>query len=152
MKMPQNIGPVHFVGIGGIGMSGIAEVLHNQGYQVRGSDLNQNPNVMRLQEKGITVEIGQRAENLKDAAVVVVSSAIKKDNPELMEARARRYRLCGARKCWLKLCALKTPLPLAARMAKPQPRPWWPLCLMRGIWTPPSLMAASLMPMAPTRG
>jgi UDP-N-acetylmuramate--alanine ligase len=89
MKMPQNIGPVHFVGIGGIGMSGIAEVLHNQGYKVRGSDLNQNPNVTRLQEKGIEVEIGQRAENLKDAAVVVISSAIKKDNPELMEARAR---------------------------------------------------------------
>lgn len=89
MKMPQNIGPVHFVGIGGIGMSGIAEVLHNQGYEVRGSDLSLNPNVQRLQEKGIHVDIGQRAENIESAAVVVISSAIKSDNPELVAARAR---------------------------------------------------------------
>lgn len=89
MKMPQNIGPVHFVGIGGIGMSGIAEVLHNQGYEVRGSDLSLNPNVQRLQEKGIHVDIGQRAENLDSAAVVVISSAIKSDNPELIAARER---------------------------------------------------------------
>ena len=79
MKMPQNIGPVHFVGIGGIGMSGIAEVLHNQGYEVRGSDLSLNPNVQRLQEKGIHVDIGQKAENLDSAAVVVISSAIKSE-------------------------------------------------------------------------
>lgn len=89
MKMPQNIGPVHFVGIGGIGMSGIAEVLHNQGYEVRGSDLSLNPNAQRLQEKGIHVDIGQRAENLDSAAVVVISSAIKSDNPELIAARER---------------------------------------------------------------
>lgn len=89
MKMPQNIGPVHFVGIGGIGMSGIAEVLHNQGYEVRGSDLSLNPNVQRLQDKGIHVDIGQRAENLDSAAVVVISSAIKSDNPELIAARER---------------------------------------------------------------
>jgi UDP-N-acetylmuramate--alanine ligase len=89
MKMPRNIGPVHFVGIGGIGMSGIAEVLHTQGYVVRGSDLSANANVLRLRAMGIEVEIGQRAENLKDAAVVVISSAIDKDNPELLGARAR---------------------------------------------------------------
>ncbi|MGJ8528151.1 UDP-N-acetylmuramate--L-alanine ligase [Maritalea sp.] len=89
MKMPQNIGPVHFVGIGGIGMSGIAEVLHNQGYEVRGSDLSLNPNVQRLQDKGIHVDIGQRAENLDNAAVVVISSAINADNPELIAARQR---------------------------------------------------------------
>lgn len=89
MKMPRNIGPVHFVGIGGIGMSGIAEILHNQGYVVQGSDSAANPNVQRLRDMGIRIEIGQRAENLREAAVVVVSSAIKKDNPELMAARAR---------------------------------------------------------------
>lgn len=89
MKMPRNIGPVHFVGIGGIGMSGIAEILHNQGYVVRGSDSAANPNVQRLLAMGISVEIGQRAENLKDAAVVVISSAIKKGNPELAAARAK---------------------------------------------------------------
>jgi UDP-N-acetylmuramate--alanine ligase len=87
--MPRNIGPVHFVGIGGIGMSGIAEILHDQGYKVRGSDSAENPNVQRLRSMGIEVEIGQRGENLKDAAVVVISSAIKKGNPELAAARSR---------------------------------------------------------------
>ena len=89
MKMPRNIGPVHFVGIGGIGMSGIAEILHNQGYKVRGSDASESQNVQRLRSMGIEVAIGQSADNLKDAAVVVISSAIKKGNPELDAARAR---------------------------------------------------------------
>ncbi|MCE1236819.1 MAG: UDP-N-acetylmuramate--L-alanine ligase [Hyphomicrobiales bacterium] len=89
MKMPSTIGPVHFVGIGGIGMSGIAEVLHTLGFTVQGSDAADNANVQRLREKGITVFVGQKAENLGDARVVVVSSAIKADNPELVEARAR---------------------------------------------------------------
>jgi UDP-N-acetylmuramate--alanine ligase len=87
--MPRNIGPVHFVGIGGIGMSGIAEILHNQGYKVRGSDASESQNVQRLRAMGIEVAIGQAAENLKDAAVVVISSAIKKGNPELAAARQR---------------------------------------------------------------
>jgi UDP-N-acetylmuramate--alanine ligase len=89
MKMPRDIGPVHFVGIGGIGMSGIAEILHDQGYKVRGSDSSENPNVQRLRGMGIEVVIGQSAENLRDAAVVVISSAIKKGNPELAAARSR---------------------------------------------------------------
>jgi UDP-N-acetylmuramate--alanine ligase len=89
MKMPRNIGPVHFIGIGGIGMSGIAEILHNQNYAVRGSDSALNANVQRLRDMGIPVEVGQGPENLKDAAVVVVSSAIKRDNPELVAARTR---------------------------------------------------------------
>ncbi len=89
MKMPEKIGLVHFVGIGGIGMSGIAEVLHNLGYDVQGSDQNDSANVQRLRAKGITVHIGHRAENLGDAEVVVASSAIRQDNPERIEARAR---------------------------------------------------------------
>jgi UDP-N-acetylmuramate--alanine ligase len=89
MKMPHNIGPVHFIGIGGIGMSGIAEILHNQGYKVQGSDAAVNANVQRLRDLGIKVEVGQSPENLGEAAVVVISSAIKRDNPELMAARAR---------------------------------------------------------------
>jgi UDP-N-acetylmuramate--alanine ligase len=88
MKMPRDIGPVHFIGIGGIGMSGIAEILHGQGYTVRGSDMSLSANVRRLLDMGIEVEIGQRAENIKDSAVIVISSAIKKDNPELRAARA----------------------------------------------------------------
>ncbi|MTI45427.1 UDP-N-acetylmuramate--L-alanine ligase [Roseibium hamelinense] len=87
MKMPQDIGPVHFVGIGGIGMSGIAEVLKTLGYEVQGSDMAENANVKRLREKGIRVTVGHAAENLGDAEVLVVSSAIKPDNPELVAAR-----------------------------------------------------------------
>ena len=86
MKMPQTIGLVHFVGIGGIGMSGIAEALHNLGYHVQGSDQADNANVQRLKEKGIRTFIGHAAENLGEAEVLVVSTAIKKNNPELLAA------------------------------------------------------------------
>ncbi|MEP3669709.1 MAG: Mur ligase domain-containing protein, partial [Roseibium sp.] len=89
MKMPQDIGPVHFVGIGGIGMSGIAEVLKTLGYTVQGSDMAENANVVRLREHGIKVMVGHAAENLANAEVLVVSSAIRKDNPELVAARER---------------------------------------------------------------
>ncbi|MQT13792.1 UDP-N-acetylmuramate--L-alanine ligase [Segnochrobactrum spirostomi] len=89
MKMPRDIGPVHFVGIGGIGMSGIAEVLHNLGYPVQGSDIAESANVARLRAKGIPVTIGHDAANLGAATVVVVSSAVKRDNPELVAARSR---------------------------------------------------------------
>ncbi|TDH34258.1 UDP-N-acetylmuramate--L-alanine ligase [Pseudohoeflea suaedae] len=89
MKMPQTIGLVHFIGIGGIGMSGIAEVLNNLGYKVQGSDQAENPNVLRLREKGIEVHVGHDAANLGDAEVVVVSTAIKKNNPELIAAREK---------------------------------------------------------------
>ncbi|ALV28100.1 UDP-N-acetylmuramate--alanine ligase [Pannonibacter phragmitetus] len=89
MKMPRELGPVHFVGIGGIGMSGIAEVLHTLGYTVQGSDMSESANVLRLREKGIPVFIGHKAENLGGAEVLVVSSAIKRDNPELIAAREK---------------------------------------------------------------
>src|SRR3954466_11934527 len=85
--LPLNIGPIHFVGIGGIGMSGIAEVLHNLGYQVQGSDIAEGYNVARLREAGIPVSIGHAAENLGGAQVVVVSTAVRKDNPEVAAAR-----------------------------------------------------------------
>jgi len=89
MKMPHDIGPVHFVGIGGIGMSGIAEVLKTLGYQVQGSDMAENANVQRLRSHGISVAVGHAPENLGDAEVLVVSSAIRKDNPELVAAREK---------------------------------------------------------------
>src|ERR1700676_4887736 len=82
-----DVGIIHFVGIGGIGMSGIAEILHHLGYKVQGSDLTANANVKRLRDKGITVHIGHNAENLGTASIVVVSSAIKRDNPEVIAAR-----------------------------------------------------------------
>jgi UDP-N-acetylmuramate--alanine ligase len=87
--LPLDIGLIHFVGIGGIGMSGIAEVLHNLGYKVQGSDMAEGANTRRLAELGIKVLIGHRADNLGNAQVVVVSSAVKKDNPEVLAARAR---------------------------------------------------------------
>jgi UDP-N-acetylmuramate--alanine ligase len=89
MKMEPNIGLVHFIGIGGIGMSGIAEVLHNLGFKVQGSDQADSANCQRLRDKGIEVFVGHTAANLGDADVVVVSTAIKKSNPELMVARER---------------------------------------------------------------
>src|SRR6185437_9292736 len=87
--LPLHIGTIHFVGIGGIGMSGIAEILHNLGYRVQGSDVADGGNVRRLRALGIRVEVGHRAENLDAAQVVVVSSAVKPDNPEVVAARAR---------------------------------------------------------------
>lgn len=89
MKMPKAIGLVHFIGIGGIGMSGIAEVLHNLGHRVQGSDQADSANVQRLRDKGIEVFVGHKAEHLGDAEVVVVSTAIKKSNPELVAAREK---------------------------------------------------------------
>ncbi|CAH0341290.1 UDP-N-acetylmuramate--L-alanine ligase [Rhizobium sp. CECT 9324] len=89
MKMPKSIGLVHFIGIGGIGMSGIAEVLHNLGHRVQGSDQSDSANVQRLRAKGIEVFVGHTAENLGEAEVVVVSTAIKKNNAELMAAREK---------------------------------------------------------------
>ncbi len=86
-KLPERLGPIHFTGIGGIGMSGIAEVLVNLGYTVQGSDLSASMLIERLAEMGVRVFERQEAGNVSDAAVVVISSAIKKGNPELMEAR-----------------------------------------------------------------
>ncbi len=88
-SIPLNIGTLHFVGIGGIGMSGIAEILHNLGYSVQGSDIADSANVKRLRDMGIHVAIGHVAENVADATVVVISSAVKSDNPEVRTAREK---------------------------------------------------------------
>ena len=88
-QLPLSIGRIHFTGIGGIGMSGIAEILHDMGYDITGSDMAENANVKRLRNKGITIQIGQVAENIEGVAIVVISTAIKPDNPEVLEARRR---------------------------------------------------------------
>ena len=85
--LPLSIGIIHFTGIGGIGMSGIAEILNELGYQVQGSDLTVNANVKRLRAAGIKVATPQHAENLNNVSIVVISTAIKDDNVELVEAR-----------------------------------------------------------------
>src|ERR1700755_2703769 len=85
-----DIGAIHFVGIGGIGMSGIAEVMHRLGYKVQGSDVSDSYVVDKLRKEGIPVSIGHSADNLGDAAVVVCSTAIKDNNPEIQAAAERR--------------------------------------------------------------
>jgi UDP-N-acetylmuramate--alanine ligase len=92
-RVPLDIGPIHFIGIGGIGMSGIAEIMHNFGYKVRGSDAVDNANVKRLRAMGIPITIGHRGENIKDAYVVVYSSAVKPGNVEFDAARAAQLPL-----------------------------------------------------------
>jgi len=85
--LPLDIGVIHFVGIGGIGMSGIAEVMHNLGYKVQGSDQAEGANVLRLRRLGIKAKIGHSGDNLGEARVVVISSAVQPDNPEVVAAR-----------------------------------------------------------------
>jgi UDP-N-acetylmuramate--alanine ligase len=118
MKLPRNIGPVHFVGIGGIGMSGIAEVLANLGYTVTGSDVADNANVKRLRDQGIKVAIGHKADNLDGADVVVVSSAIKADNPELVGARAKRLPVVRRAEMLAELMRLKSCVAIAGTHGK----------------------------------
>jgi UDP-N-acetylmuramate--alanine ligase len=107
MKLPPKLGPIHFVGIGGIGMSGIAEVLHNLGYKVQGSDASDGANVKRLADKGITTFVGHKAENIGEAEVVVVSTAIKRDNPELLAAREQRLPVVRRAEMLAELMRLK---------------------------------------------
>src|SRR5512132_2801705 len=118
MKLPRDIGPVHFVGIGGIGMSGIAEVLANLGYTVSGSDVADSANVKRLRDKGVKVAIGHKAENINGADVVVVSTAIKRDNPELMAARAQRIPVVRRAEMLAELMRLKSCVAIAGTHGK----------------------------------
>ncbi|MBB4017932.1 UDP-N-acetylmuramate--alanine ligase [Chelatococcus caeni] len=118
MKLPRELGPIHFIGIGGIGMSGIAEVLLNLGYTVQGSDASDNANVKRLREKGASVSVGHAAENLGDAEVVVVSTAIKRDNPELAAAREKRLPVVRRAEMLAELMRLKTCVAIAGTHGK----------------------------------
>ncbi|ESR27330.1 UDP-N-acetylmuramate--L-alanine ligase [Lutibaculum baratangense] len=118
MKQPQETGIIHFVGIGGIGMSGIAEILHNLGYSVQGSDIAENANVKRLRDMGIAVSIGHDAKNLGDATVVVVSSAVKRDNPELSSARQQRLPVVRRAEMLAELMRLKDCVAVAGTHGK----------------------------------
>src|SRR5262244_585326 len=118
MKLPRDIGPVHFVGIGGIGMSGIAEVLANLGYRVTGSDVADSANVKRLRDQGIAVAIGHKARNVDGADVVVVSSAIKRDNPELVAARTKRLPVVRRAEMLAELMRLKSCIAIAGTHGK----------------------------------
>ena len=117
-KLPLDVGPIHFVGIGGIGMSGIAEVLLNMGYQVQGSDLKESKITQRLQDLGAAIFIGQRAENLDDATVIVISSAIKPGNPELDAARAQGMPVVRRAEMLAELMRLKSNVAIAGTHGK----------------------------------
>ena len=118
MKIPRSMGPIHFIGIGGIGMSGIAEVLNNLGYKVQGSDAADGANVKRLREKGIDCFVGHRAENIGAAEVVVVSTAIKRDNPELVAAREKRLPVVRRAEMLAELMRLKSAIAIAGTHGK----------------------------------
>ena len=117
-KLPGDVGPIHFVGIGGIGMSGIAEVLLNHGYVVQGSDLKKSKITDRLEELGALVFVGQRAENIEDAQVVVISSAIKPGNAELDAARARGLPIVRRAEMLAELMRLKSNIAIAGTHGK----------------------------------
>ena len=82
---------IHFIGIGGIGMSGLSLIMKGKGFRVQGSDLSSNKNIERLKKEKIKVYIGQKKQNLRNATIVVISSAIKKNNPELIEAKKKTF-------------------------------------------------------------
>jgi UDP-N-acetylmuramate--alanine ligase len=115
---PSSVGPIHFVGIGGIGMSGIAEILYNLGYSVQGSDLVENYNIHRLQKLGIKIFIGQRAEQVEDVAVLVVSSAVKNDNVELIAARQKMIPIVKRAEMLAEIMRLKPSIAIAGTHGK----------------------------------
>jgi len=117
-RVPFDIGPIHFIGIGGIGMSGIAEIMHNLGYKVQGSDSLDSANVKRLRALGIPVQIGQAQENLKNAVVVVYSSAVKACNPELDIARQRKLPLVRRAEMLAEIMRLKNCVAIAGTNGK----------------------------------
>ncbi|EJL29459.1 UDP-N-acetylmuramate--L-alanine ligase [Novosphingobium sp. AP12] len=112
------IGTIHFVGIGGIGMSGIAEVMHNLGYSVQGSDIAEGYVVEGLRERGIRVMIGQVAENVEGAAVVVTSTAVKRDNPEVVYALEHRIPVVRRAEMLAELMRLKNTVAVAGTHGK----------------------------------
>ncbi|WJY19067.1 UDP-N-acetylmuramate--L-alanine ligase [Alteriqipengyuania flavescens] len=116
--VPTNIGVVHFVGIGGIGMSGIAEVMHNLGYTVQGSDLSEGPSVERLRERGISVHIGHAKENVEGASVVVTSTAVKRTNPEVAAALENRTPVVRRAEMLAELMRLKSTVAVAGTHGK----------------------------------
>jgi UDP-N-acetylmuramate--alanine ligase len=118
MKLPRELGPIHFVGIGGIGMSGIAELLLNLGYDVQGSDLGANANAVRLRDRGARIFVGHDAAHLGRAAVVVVSTAISRDNPEVAAARERRIPVVRRAEMLAELMRLKQCVAVAGTHGK----------------------------------
>ena len=117
-RVPLDIGAIHFIGIGGIGMSGIAEIMHNLGYRVQGSDATESANVKRLRDMGVTVHVGHNAGNLKDAHVVVYSSAVKPGNVEFDAARALSLPLVRRAEMLAEIMRLRSCIAIAGTNGK----------------------------------
>lgn len=113
-----DIGTIHFVGIGGIGMSGIAEVMRNLGYTVQGSDISEGPSVERLRARGITVHIGHAKENVEGVAVVVTSTAVRRTNPEVAAALEARIPVVRRAEMLAELMRLKSTVAVAGTHGK----------------------------------
>jgi len=117
-RVPLGIGAIHFIGIGGIGMSGIAEIMHNLGYKVQGSDAAENANVKRLRAMGIKVHVGHNADNLKDVDAVVYSSAVKPGNVEFDAARALSLPLVRRAEMLAEIMRLRSCIAIAGTNGK----------------------------------
>jgi len=117
-KLPLDLGPIHFIGVGGIGMSGIAELLVNLGYKVSGSDLKNTPIIERLKSLGVYIQLGHRAQNLSKAEIVVISSAIDDENIELIEARKRLIPVVRRSEMLAELMRLKSNIAIAGTHGK----------------------------------
>jgi UDP-N-acetylmuramate--alanine ligase len=117
-RVPLSIGAIHFIGIGGIGMSGIAEIMHNLGYKVQGSDAVDSTNVRRLRTMGMSIAVGHAAQNLKDAHAVVYSSAVKPGNVEFEEARRLNLPLVRRAEMLAEIMRLKSCVAIAGTNGK----------------------------------
>jgi len=117
-KLPFPLGNVHFIGIGGIGMSGIAEVLHGMGYSVQGSDIRKNANAERLESLGVKIFVGQKAENVANANLVVKSSAVKDDNAEIIAAKANKIPIIRRADMLAEIMRLKWSIAIAGTHGK----------------------------------
>ena len=135
--MKHRIRHIHFVGIGGSGMSGIAEVLLNLGYAISGSDLNESAVTRRLAGLGVKIAIGHAASNA-GAGAIVTSTAVAGDNPEVIAARAARIPVVPRAIMLAELMRLKRGIAVAGTHGRPPPPAWWPACWPLAGWTRPS--------------
>jgi UDP-N-acetylmuramate--alanine ligase len=142
--MKHKVKRIHFVGIGGSGMSGIAEVLANQGYEVSGSDLGASATTQRLAERGIRVTIGHAAENVAQADAVVVSTAVKEDNPEVQMARERRVPVVPRAQMLAELMRLKQGIAIAGTHGKTTTTSLAASCLAEGGFDPTFVIGGRL--------
>ena len=141
--LPLSIGTIHFIGIGGIGMSGIAEILFELGYAVQGSDQAENANVRRLRERGIEVATPQHADNLEEASLVVKSTAIQDDNVELIAARERFLPIVHRAEMLGELMRLRWSVAVAGTHGKTTTTSLVATLLHHAASIPPLLMAVS---------